>query len=219
MFTTYETHVRSSSKETETAHNFGWYLSFYHGAHVVGALVCALFITKINDLSGLKMIFLFITLLSIVSLIADRKTSAIHDKKQGYRETIKHISFSTKLFRNTRKTFRESSATSKFFLILEFLYNILNYVSFLFIPLLATQRNMGLAEIAILYAIMRMPYMLSIVLARFWERYPQKTAILIVYVLLAVFCFGLGFAENANTIFIWTIGLSFGLAFVRPMIL
>jgi hypothetical protein len=29
----------------------------------------------------------------------------------------------------------------------------------------------------------------------------------------------LGFTEKANSIFIWTIGLSFGLAFIRPMIL
>lgn len=219
LFTTYETHIRSSSKDTESAHNFGWYLSFFHGAHVLGALICALFITKIDAAFGLKSVFLFISILSLVSLFADRHLSAIHDKKQGMIETIKQISFSTKMFRHVRKTLKESNTTTRFFLILEFLYSILNYISFLFIPLLATQRHMGLAEIALLYAIMRMPYMLSIVLARFWERYPQKTAILIVYVLLAVFCFGLGFTENANTIFIWTIGLSFGLAFVRPMIL
>ena len=44
------------------------------------------------------------------------------------------------------------------------LVNFMNYVGFLFIPLVAMQNNLSLSEIAILFAVMRLPYLVNILI-------------------------------------------------------
>jgi len=43
----------------------------------------------------------------------------------------------------------------------EMLYSILNYVGFIFIPIVALQNNLTLTQIAIVFAIMRLPYIID----------------------------------------------------------
>lgn len=44
------------------------------------------------------------------------------------------------------------------------LVSFMNYVGFLFIPIVAIENNLSLSQIAILFAVMRLPYMINILL-------------------------------------------------------
>jgi hypothetical protein len=46
----------------------------------------------------------------------------------------------------------------------EALMNFMNYVGFLFIPIVALENNLTLSQIAILFAVMRVPYMINVFL-------------------------------------------------------
>jgi hypothetical protein len=44
----------------------------------------------------------------------------------------------------------------------EALVCFMNYVGFLFIPIIALENNLTLSQIAILFAVMKLPYMISV---------------------------------------------------------
>jgi hypothetical protein len=44
----------------------------------------------------------------------------------------------------------------------EALVTFMNYVGFLFIPIVALENNLTLSQIAILFAVMKLPYMISV---------------------------------------------------------
>ncbi|MEI8090873.1 MAG: hypothetical protein WCG98_01045 [bacterium] len=43
----------------------------------------------------------------------------------------------------------------------EFIFNILNYIGFIFIPIAAAKNNLTLSQIAIVFAAMRLPYVMN----------------------------------------------------------
>lgn len=76
----------------------------------------------------------------------------------------------------------------------EALMNFMNYVGFLFIPIVALENNLTLSQIAILFAVMRVPYMINVFLWGVWDKYSKKVIITIsilissiLYILLGVY--------------------------------
>ena len=47
------------------------------------------------------------------------------------------------------------------------LVSFMNYVGFLFIPIIANDNNLSLSEIAILFAVMRLPYVINVLIGGF----------------------------------------------------
>ena len=59
------------------------------------------------------------------------------------------------------------------------LASFMNYVGFLFIPIIANDNNLSLSEIAILFAVMRLPYVINVLIGGFGDKYSKKILITI----------------------------------------
>ncbi|MEI6774083.1 MAG: hypothetical protein WCL18_04725 [bacterium] len=43
----------------------------------------------------------------------------------------------------------------------EFMFNVLNYIGFIFIPIISIKNNLTLSQIALVFAVMRLPYLID----------------------------------------------------------
>ena len=97
------------------------------------------------------------------------------------------------------------------------LTNMLNYTSYLFIPIVAAENNFSLSKIAIVYAVMKLPYVINIFTWKFWDKYSKKLLISIILVWLSFLYLALWFVDNFYTILILTFFTSLWIALLFPL--
>ncbi|MDR0650424.1 MAG: hypothetical protein LBG59_03260 [Candidatus Peribacteria bacterium] len=68
-----------------------------------------------------------------------------------------------------------------------FLVNLLNYVGFLFIPIIAISNHLSLSQIAIVFAVMKAPYLVNIFAGKLGDKYSKKLLIAIILVFMSFF--------------------------------
>ena len=97
------------------------------------------------------------------------------------------------------------------------LTNFLNYTSYLFIPIVAAENNLSLSQIALVFAAMKLPYVINVFTWRFWDKYSKKLLISIILVLISFLYVLLWFNEWFYTILILTFFISLGIAMLFPL--
>ena len=95
--------------------------------------------------------------------------------------------------------------------------NFLNYTWFLFIPVIAMENNLSLSQIAIVYAVMKIPYVINVFVGKFGDRYSKKLLISIILVLMSFLYLALWFNESFYTILILTFLISLWVAMLNPL--
>lgn len=97
------------------------------------------------------------------------------------------------------------------------LTNFLNYTSYLFIPIISLENNLSLSEIAIVFAAMKLPYIINVFTWKFWDKYSKKLLISIILVLISFLYVALWFNEWFYTILALTFFISLGIALLFPL--
>ena len=95
--------------------------------------------------------------------------------------------------------------------------NFLNYIWFLFIPIIAMENNLSLSQVAIVFAVMRAPYIINIFIWKFWDKYSKKLIISIILVILSFLYIALWFYEWFFIILVITFFISLGIAILNPI--
>lgn len=164
LFTTYQTFIRKHSRKHTRGKIFGLFFSSLNFAYIVGALIASVFIRYVD----LPHLFLFISLFAVISFFTDQKLPNLSRKKIKEflgKDTFLH-KFFTEVFslRAIKKVFvtmKKYSTRMYYALGFEFLFNMLNYIGFIFIPIVSVKNNLTLSEIAIVFAVMRIPYLID----------------------------------------------------------
>ncbi len=97
------------------------------------------------------------------------------------------------------------------------LTNFLNYISFLFIPIVAIENHLSLSQIALVFAAMKLPYIVNVFTWRFWDKYSKKLLISIVLVFISLLYVAIWFSENFYAILILTFFISLWIAILFPI--
>ncbi len=97
------------------------------------------------------------------------------------------------------------------------LTNFFNYMSFLFIPIVAAENNLSLSQIAIVFAAMKLPYIVNVFAWKFWDKYSKKLLISIILVFMSFLFILLWFSENFYAILILTFLISTWVALLSPL--
>lgn len=97
------------------------------------------------------------------------------------------------------------------------LANFLNYTGYLFIPIVAIENNLSLSQTAIVYAAMKLPYIVNIFTGKLWDKYSKKLLISIILVLMSFLYVLLWFHEWFYTILILTFFISLWIALLNPL--
>lgn len=164
MLTTYQAFIRKHSKKNTRGAIFGLYFSSSNLAYVIGALIAAVLIGYVQ----LPYLFLFVSLFSVVSFFTDQKLPSLSKKK--IKEFLGKDTFIHKFFievfslhaiRDVLLTMKNYSSRLYYALGFEFMFNLLNYIGFIFIPIISIKNNLTLSQIAMVFAVMRVPYLID----------------------------------------------------------
>jgi MFS family permease len=188
LMTSYQSLIRQYGKKENGSTVFGLYFSCFNFAYVIGALLAAILVQYIT----LPYLYLFIGLFALISFFTDTKLPHLSKKKiKAFlgKESFLHQYFHEICsFIPIKKAFASlKTANKKIYQALgfEFLFNVLNYIGFIFIPIVAIKDNLSLSQIAVIFAIMRLPYVIDFLTGEFADKYSKRRFILIVLLFLS----------------------------------
>ena len=221
LITSYESLIRKYSHKENRSTSFGLYFSLSNLAYVLWALLASVMVKYID----LPYLFLFIGLFAIGSFISDTQLPNLSRKeikkflgKESFIHQFVREIFSLRAIKGGFMVLKNYSSSMFRALGDEFVFNILNYIGFIFIPIVAAKNNLSLSQIAIIFAIMRLPYVINFFTGELADRYNKKKFILIVMFFLSFLFALLGFRDEFGWIIVISLGISFGLSLLRPAI-
>lgn len=221
LFTTFNSYIRHRVHKNKSWSEFALFFSSFNLAYVVWALISATFIEYLD----LKYVFLFIVAFSFLSFFTDKSLPNLKEKKKIHvfsKESFLHQFFreglSLKAFKETRLDIKSSWKSVFYGLKFEFLFGVLNYIGFIFIPIICFQNNLWLAQIAIVFAIMRLPYIIDLVLWSIADKYNKKWLIMVVLLFISLLYALLSYTNSFGGIVVISFGISLWLAIIRPII-
>lgn len=210
VYTTYQCYIRERSSAKNSSKVFGLYNASMAVSYTGAALLSALIVPYME----LHWFYMFPIFLAIYSIRGDRKL--IRQHKNPILKEIKKSVFKENIYKKVWKDLKAYDYHLRFILIIHFLWGLLDYVSFFFIPLLALTNNLSLPQIAVLFALSRMPFMLCFFFAEIADRRERLSLIgaslIIASLLLAI----LASASSFSIIVLASVALSLCLAIIRP---
>ena len=221
VYVTYEWYIRATTESDKSENSWWLYFSSWHIAWVIWAIIAS-FLVKFLPLPYL---FLFIGVFSILSLITDQKiplldkekVKELFSKQSFLMHTIKKI-VSRKPIKKAITFVKESPKNFIYTLWYEWLYNILEYIWFLFIPLIAIRNSFSLSQIALIFALMKLPYVTNFFVVSFSEKFNKKLFVAVVLIFLSFLYGMLWFEMSFGSILIVSFGIAIGLSLIRPLV-
>ena len=245
MFTTYRVLYGKGTQHSNRSRIFGFYFSSINLAYVIWALLSA-FLVSYLELPYMYLFIIIFALLSLLQdgkiqdfikkkfskswkkwnfLVNSVDTDVDVDlcnirKLFGTRGVIVRFSKEAVSFASwkrmfaTLKSYGRSMYTA---LSAQALVSFMNYVGFLFIPIIANDNNLSLSEIAILFAVMRLPYVINVLIGGFWDKYSKKILITILVFIGALLYILLWFYHNFWAIIVLSFWISLVIAMLSPV--
>jgi MFS family permease len=98
------------------------------------------------------------------------------------------------------------------------LFSMLNYIGFIFVPIVSIANNLSLSQVAIVFAVMRFPYIIDLFVNNFSSKKSKKKILFLILLFMSLLYLLLGYNESFRNILTITFGISLGLALMRPII-
>lgn len=90
----------------------------------------------------------------------------------------------------------------------EILFNVLNYIGFIFIPIVSIANNLSLSQVALVFAAMRVPYLIDFFTGNIADHTSKRKFLFIVLLFLSLLFVLLGNNEGFWNIMIISFGIS-----------
>ena len=220
-FVTYFSSVRENCNKNHSEASWWLFFTWFNGAYVVWALISALLIQFVN----LPFLYVFIAVFSFLSLLIDWKipfhewnNKIVSENHLDFVKKFCKRCFSIQPMKKMIVSLKASSRSLWNGLWYEMLYALLDYLSLLFIPLVALSDWLWLWQIAIVFAVMRLPYIFNLFVSWRDEWFNKKLFIAIVLVFLAWLFILLWFDLSFIMILIVSFCISFGLSVMKPVV-
>jgi MFS family permease len=213
LFTTNMNIIRTQTDSHQATSAF----ALFHTAFQSGFFIGALAIAGIVDFIPLYYVFLGIVVFSFISMIINI-TIPIPEEK-WLRKTIDTYLLHQNVYKKVRQDLKSYNITLYITMFLQFLYGIIDYIGFLFIPLLWLSNDLTLGQIALIFAIMRIPHLLSIYFSGMLDKYNKFLVVCISYISMGAILWWLAFTHHFAGILILSLAIAVGLSLTRPIIL
>lgn len=220
-FVTYFSSVRENCNKNHSEASWWLFFTWYNGAYVVWALFSALLIQFVN----LPFLYVFIAVFSFLSLLIDWRipfhewnNKIVSENHFDFVKKFCKRCFSIQPMKKMIVSLKASSRSLWNGLWYEMLYALLDYLSLLFIPLVALSDWLWLWQIAIVFAVMRLPYIFNLFVSWRDEWFNKKLFIAVVLVFLAWLFILLWFDLSFIMILIVSFCISFGLSVMKPVV-
>jgi len=213
LFTTNISLLRAFVPSNQSIQAFWLFHTAFHTSYFIGAIIISFLI---NDIS-IEYIYIAVIIFSTLALWSNITTPI--PEKISFRKSINNFLFHDHIYEKVRKDLKSYDFTLYFTLTLQFLYGLLDYIWFLFIPLLAMTQNLSLSQIAIIFAVMRIPHMLSIIYTSLLKKWNTFIIVCVCFLIMSLLLWWLVFVQSFVGILLIGFGISTGLALSRPLIL
>lgn len=213
LFTTNQSIIRSNTSAGESAHAFALFHTAMQGAYIVGAIAVSFFIEHIQ----VYQVYIAIVVMSVIALL--RNITIPIDKEQGLWQTVNTYLFHQNIYKKVWNDLKEYNITLYITLFLQMMYGVLDYIGRLFVPLLAVSQNLSLSEVAIIFAIMRVPHIFSLFFTALFAKAKAFLVVSCSYLAMSFALWGLAFIDSFIWILVLVLTISLCLAIVRPLIL
>ena len=222
VYVSYYSSVHENCDKNHSEVSWWLFYTWLNWAYTAWALISAALVYFIN----LPYLYIFITVFSILSLLIDLKIPF----KKWDNEYLERNNFSWFLSDFSKKCFsiapvkNMNSALKKAKrgllngLGYEMLYAILDYLSLLFIPLIALENWLWLSQIALVFAAMRLPYIFNLFVSWWDEWFNKKLFIAVVLVFLAWLFIILWFDLSFRMILVVSFCIAFWLSVMKPVV-
>lgn len=222
LFVTYESYIRSESDKNHSENSWWLYFSSVNAALAIWAIISSFLIIFID----LYFLYLFVALFSILSLYTDNRIRSCKKDwnlkkiifKESFISTFLKRVFSIKPIKKSIIFLKKSPKSFVNSLWYEWLFNILLYISYLFIPLVALKNHFSLSQIALIVALMKLPYVSNFLISSLDEKFNKKQFIIIMLIFLSFMFATLWFDISFGAIMIVSFGISIWLSIIRPII-
>ncbi|GHW02698.1 hypothetical protein AGMMS50249_4840 [candidate division SR1 bacterium] len=245
-FTTYQSFYGKNSTKSNHTQIFGMFFSSYQVAQIIGALISVVLVRYL-ELPFMYMFVVIFALISILQddtmrlLLPKYRTrswntffrreiktsmmeveSSLHQHQSfrgqhGFLDIFIHEIFSTQARKRIIALLKGASHQLYTSLGSVGLTYFLSYVGFLFIPIVALANNLNLSQIALVYAVMKVPYLIMVFLGKRIDKINKKLIIGLIFIFMSLMYVLLGFQDNFAIILVLTFGISLGIAFLNPI--
>ncbi|MDR3168471.1 MAG: MFS transporter [Candidatus Peribacteria bacterium] len=245
-FTTYRSYYGKIAKKHNQNQIFGAYFCSFNGAQILGALISAWLVSylELSFMYFFVAIFALVSLLqdqkirSALSASHNRSRYQMQERmakeylveteetehfdqhflgEEGFLKKFINECFSLAPRKRIGTLLKSYNAKIYVALGSMFLVNLLNYVGFLFIPIVAMANHLTLTQIAIVFAVMRVPYLINIFTGKLGDKYNKKLLISVILLFISVFYVLLGLHDDFVIILILTFVVALGIAFLFPL--
>lgn len=205
-----ETYIRKYASPFSETKSFAFYTAFNYLGWILGMFVGAFTV----QYYGLKSMFLFVLPGSFLGLLVLRH---IHEK--GLKSLIWGI---RRYFHNGHdlsviyEDLRKLNPKSVFFLVLSFFDGIIVMFTYVFIPLFAVSMNLSLKLVALLVAVMYLPFVFSFVISELTEKLKHMEVIAMGLMVGAVSFALLAFILDSLWVAVLAMMTTVSLAIIRP---
>lgn len=125
--------------------------------------------------------------------------------------------FSLKAWKRTLFALKSYSRDMKIALGAQSLIYFINYIGYLFIPLIAIEKNLSLSEIALLFGTMKVPYLINILIWNLGDRYNKKLLMSLLFFICSLFFILMGSLNEFSAILVISFGISLMVAILQPI--
>lgn len=205
-----ESYIRKHSKKLGNSIAFGYYTTFEYTGWILGMIIAAFLIKYIN----LNLMFLFVLPGVISSFFLLPRI-----KEKGIKSFVKGLT----MYFHKRQDFISIFSDIKnldhkmtFLLCLSFFDGMVRMLTRVFIPLLAIAIGLSLKHIAILMAIMHIPYIFSFIFSKITDNVPKMNVISVSLFVGSISLLALTFAGDYFWIAVFASLNSAAIAFIRP---
>ena len=220
-FVTYFSSVRENCNKNHSEASRWLFFTGFNWAYVVWALISAVLIKFIN----LPFLYIFIAIFSFLSLLIDLKVpfkslnnKNVSESHFNFVKKICHKCFSFKSLVKMIVSLKHSPRTLWNGLWYQMLYALLDCLSVLFIPLVALEHWLSLSQIAIVFAVTRLPYIFNLFVSWWDEWFNKKLFIAVVLMFLAGLFALLWFDLSFIMMLIVSFCIAFWLSVMRPVV-
>lgn len=212
VYITYQSYIRQHSSKSISCQAFGILNAYQSIAYCGAALLSALFVSRIE----LHWFYIAVFAFAIISISQDLKLNGAN-KKPLLPEIYRSV-FTNSIYIRVFRDLKSYDLNLYYTFFLQFLWGLLDFVGFLFIPILALAHDLTLPEIAVVFAIMRLPYILSFFFAEIADKRERMSILGGSFLLAAILIGILALSEGFIIILLASIALSICLAIIRPTI-
>lgn len=211
FFTTSYAIIRKLTNADNATKAFGLFNSCLRWGEVIGALTISL---VANNLP-IHYMFLFLAFFALVTINWKRNNNSQINDREKIADTLLH---ETDIYEKIEHDLRQYNKTMYMTLILQIMYGIINNMTLLFVPIMASINHMSLSQIAILFAVSYIPQVGSYGLSNIRKKYNKFVVSCLALLLIGILLWLFSMTEQFSMLMVIMLGIGTLLATINPLI-